>query len=574
MSSQNSHNVAGGQYMSPLNEGGSFENNNVQNNELPQTTQTGTPETVKSRWQSPRFASTFVIAVTLALGILIGTVVSHGVKGKTLDTSDAQQISLPEARQLSNAFSQVAKQVEPTVVNINTESVIKNPHRRLRRMPPNQDQQPDEDNGGDQGDNGFQDFFDRFFGGQPGGSDNVPDARQRSLGSGVIVDPNGYIVTNFHVVDKADKIKVNLMGDAPQISYAAKVIGTDRETDLAVIKIDVSKPLPYAKFGNSDGMQVGDWVLAVGSPFGLQSTVTAGIVSAIGRDIVPGRQFQRFIQTDAAINPGNSGGPLVNMNGEVVGINTAIYTESSGYQGVGFAMPSKTVADVYNQLIRGDHKVTRGSIGIEFDARPNPALVRSFGVKNGVVVTNVTPNGPAQQAGVQVGDVITQVAGKEIKTGDELVGEISGHKPGDKVKLAVIRGGKPQEVTVAVADRAKIFAGRVGNPADEPEEEQTPKESKFGVSVRALTPEQAERVNVPNNKGVVVTDVKPDGFGDTVGLSRGDVITDINGQAVGDEGTFDKMQNSFKSGQDVRFRVKPRGAGRNASSIFLAGTLP
>ncbi len=223
----------------------------------------------------------------------------------------------------------------------------------------------------------------------------------QSLGSGVIVSSNGYIITNFHVVDKADRIRVSLMGEPATVSYPAKVIGTDRETDLAVIKIDVNHPLPIAKLGNSDSMQVGDWVLAIGSPFGLKSTVTAGIVSAKGRNIVPGRQFQSFIQTDAAINPGNSGGPLVNMDGEVIGINTAIYTESSGYQGVGFAMPSNTIAQVFNQLVSPAHKVERGSIGITFSAETSPAVTRMYGGGKGVVVQDVTPGGPAAQARTQ-----------------------------------------------------------------------------------------------------------------------------------------------------------------------------
>ena len=238
------------------------------------------------------------------------------------------------------------------------------------------------------------------------------DMTSQSLGSGVIVSPNGYIITNFHVVDKADRIRVSLMGEPASVSYPAKVIGTDRETDLAVIKIDVNHPLPYAKLGNSDSMQVGDWVLAIGSPFGLKSTVTAGIVSAKGRNIVPGRQFQSFIQTDAAINPGNSGGPLVNMDGEVIGINTAIYTESSGYQGVGFAMPSNTIAQVFNQLGLARpqgrarlhrHHLQRGT---------SPAVTRMYGGGKGVVVQDVTPGGPAAQAGLKAGDAITSVGGK------------------------------------------------------------------------------------------------------------------------------------------------------------------
>src|SRR5437868_2872091 len=236
------------------------------------------------RFKANRLAYTLTILVTLAVGILIGTVISYGVKGKEGQSkaSDATPLSVPAPQQLSNAFSQIAKQLEPSVVNINTESTIKNPHRRGRLRPgPDNPHVPD---GGGDDDNPFQDFFGRFFRGQGG-----PDAgtiREKSLGSGVIVDGKGYIITNRHVVEKADRIRVRLQDDPPGVLHDAKVIGTDQETDLAVIKIDGDKPLPTAKLGNSEGMQVGDWVLAVGSPFGLQETVTAGIVSATGRNIV------------------------------------------------------------------------------------------------------------------------------------------------------------------------------------------------------------------------------------------------------------------------------------------------
>ncbi len=562
--------------MNPHNEGGNVQENPQENPVSPQQTIESQPRVPKSRG----FASTAVIMATLALGILIGTVVSYGVKGKTVDSSDAQKLTVPAPQQLSNAFSQIAKQMEPAVVNINTESTIKNPHRRGRRAVPQQPpQSPDDDDSGPgagQGggqDNPFQDFFDRFFGGQGGDQLGGPEGmRQQSLGSGVIVDPNGYIITNFHVVDKADQIKVNLMGDPPSVSYDAKVVGVDRETDLAVIKIEAGKKLPAAKLGNSESMNPGDWVLAMGSPFGLQSTVTAGIVSAVGRDIVPGRQFQKFIQTDAAINPGNSGGPLVNMNGEVIGINTAIYTESQGYQGVGFAMPSNTVAKVYNALIGPEHKVTRGSIGIEFNRDPNPALMRSFGIKNGVIVQSVSPNGPAAKGGVQVGDAITTINGKPISTGDELVNEISETAPGSTVKLGVVRDKKPMEISVTVGDRNKLWGTRLG--LEEPQaEEEAPKESKLGVSVKNLTPNQMQALNLPKGQGVQVTDVKPGGFADSVGLSRGDIILQVNKQNVPDEATFSKLQTTLKSGQDVVFLVKPRGT-RDNSTVFLAGTLP
>jgi len=523
------------------------------------------------RFKANRFASTLVILATLSLGILIGTIVS----AEKASSADATPLSVPSPQQLSSQFSQVARQLEPSVVNINTESTIKNPHRRGGRSVPG-NPSPD-DNGGDQ-DNPFQDFFDRFFGGQgggqiPGGPDGQ-DLRERSLGSGVIVDGKGYIITNAHVVEKADRIRVKLMNDPATVTYDATVVGTDRETDLAVIKIDSKgKTLPAAKMGNSDSMQVGDWVLAIGSPFGLEETVTAGIVSARGRNIVPQRQFQSFIQTDAAINPGNSGGPLVNMAGEIIGINTAIYTSGGGYQGVGFAMPSNTVVQVYNQLIGPEHKVSRGSIGVQFNAVPNPAVARVYGVTSGVTVADVTPNGPAEKAGLKVGDTITSVNGKDVKSGDELVSEISGLKPGTAAKIGYIRSGKPQTTTVTIADRSKLFASRLGDE-ESGEEQAKPQESKFGITVRNITPDIAERMQLPNNKGVMVQEVKPDSFGDTVGLSRGDVLLEINKQPVNSEDDFRRIQAQAKSGEDVVFLVRPRGAGPQGGTVFMGGTLP
>jgi serine protease Do len=320
-------------------------------------------------------------------------------------------------------------------------------------------------------------------------------------------------------------------------------------------------------------MQVGDWVLAVGSPFGLQATVTAGIVSAKGRNIVPGRQFQSFIQTDAAINPGNSGGPLVNMAGEVIGINTAILTDTNAYAGVGFALPSNTVASVYNQLIGPEHRVSRGSIGIEFNAQENPAIARVYGVNSGVTISNVVAGSPAEQAGLKVGDTITSVDGKPVKNGDELVGDIAGRKPGAKVSLGLIRNGKKQDTTVTVADRAKLFASRLGEEEDS-SDSTAPKESKLGLSVRAVTPDIADRLDIPAANGVIVQDVKPGSFADDTGLSRGDVILEINKQTVNNEDDFNRVSSTLKSGQDVVFLVRQRGAGSQDGTIFLAGTLP
>jgi serine protease Do len=520
------------------------------------------------RLKTHRWVYSFSIVATLTLGILIGTVVSSGVKGKEgQKSSDATPLSVPAPQQLSNAFSQIAKQLGPSVVNINTESTIKTQRRRRGGQNPD-----DDDNGGN---GGMDDFFNHFFGGPggQGGTNGDGSIRERSLGSGVIVDPKGYIVTNRHVVEKADRIRVRLQDDPPGVQHDAKVIGEDSETDLAVIKIDMDRAVPSAKMGNSDGMEVGDWVLAIGSPFGQVGTVTAGIVSAKGRDIVPGRQFQTFIQTDAAINPGNSGGPLVNMNGEVIGINTAILSETNAYAGVGFSLPSNTVVQVYNQLIGPDHRVARGSIGIQFDAVENPAINRVYGAGSGITVASVVAGSPADQAGLKVGDTITTVDGKKVTKGTELVAEIAARKPGAKVALGFLRNGKAQETTVTIADRAKLFAARL-NEDDSGNDENTPRQSKFGVTVRKLTPEMADRLDLPSGKGVIVQDVKPGSFAEDINLSRGDVVLEINKQPVNSEDDFTKVESSMKSGQDVVFLVRPRGSTAQDGTIFMAGTLP
>jgi serine protease Do len=531
--------------------------------------------------RTQRALSTLVILLTLTVGILIGTVLSRGgVRGNsTPDGSLLPAMQTPQ--QLSSTFGQVANAVEPAVVNVSTEST---PKVRRRGRVPNRGQR---DNGGD---DPFQDFFDRFFGGQQGGGQGGGDdddqgpqspfgggpggGRQRSLGSGVILNANGYIMTNFHVVDKADRIRVKLFDEPATVLHEAKIVGVDRETDLALIKIDPpkEKPLVAARLGDSDKMTVGDWVLAIGSPFDLEATVTAGIVSAKGRNLPGGRQFQSFIQTDAAINPGNSGGPLVSMNGEVIGINTAIYTQSFGYQGVGFAMPSNVVRDVYEQLRTGDHKVARGSIGVEFSAVPNPAVLRIYGAKNGVPITNVRPDSPAAKAGLQGEDTITAVNGKPIKSGDELVNLISATRPGNKLNVTYLRNGQEKQATVVVADRAKLFNDRTEQPDDAPAESE-PVPTKLGITVKAVTPEMAERMGSPEGKGVQVTDVKPDSFGDDIQLQPGMIILKVNKQPVNSEEDFRKATSQLKSGQDVVFLVRA-GRGANGGNTFISGTLP
>jgi len=264
---------------------------------------------------------------------------------------------------------------------------------------------------------------------------------------------------------------------------------------------------------------------------------------------------------------------LVNLDGEVIGINTAILTDTNAYAGVGFALPSNAVVQVYNQLTGPEHRVQRGSIGIEFNAQENPAISRVYGVQSGITVSSVVSGSPADRAGLKVGDTIVSVDGKPIKNGDELVADIASRKPGQKITLGYIRNEQKQETAVTVADRAKLFASRLGEDQESAGESQ-PKQSKLGANVRALTPEMADRLSVPSGKGVVVQDVKPGSFADDIGLSRGDVVLEINKQPVNSEEDFDRIQSGLKSGQDVVFLVRQRGAGNNNGTIFLAGTLP
>jgi serine protease Do len=313
--------------------------------------------------------------------------------------------------------------------------------------------------------------------------------------------------------------------------------------------------LPTVKLGNSDNASVGDWVEAIGSPFAFSQTVTAGIISAKNRTIDKGKegQFQHFIQTDAAINPGNSGGPLLNMNGEVIGVNTAIYTQSGGYQGLGFAMPSNTVVQVYNDLISASHKVTRGSIGIQFRQNLSGAINRVYGFKNGVLVQEVTPGGPAEKAGLKHGDIITTIDGRSIKDGDDLVNEIAGRRPNSTIRLGYLRDGKPTDTTVTIGDRDKVFAEGDNQKAETGENEPGDAgETKLGLVVRDVSASTAAKIHSP---GVVVQSVRSGSFADLQGLQPGLVIVRVNKQATGTKEQFDAVAGKLKSGDDVVFEV-------------------
>jgi serine protease Do len=550
-------------------------------------TPNNTSPTLLDRIRSRRLATTFTLLATLSVGILAGSVLTRNVSGKeqaTINSSDARPLIVPSPVTLSNGFSQIVKQVGPAVVNINTEELPKPAANNRRRRPGQrlpQPNNPDGDDDSQQTPGDMQDFFNRFFGGQGGDDGDGGGGERRALGSGFIVDQRGYIITNNHVVDKADKIYVKLSSDpddAGDPGRVATVIGVDKDTDIAVIKIETKEPLPTIKLGNSDGAQVGDWVLAIGSPFSLSKTVTAGIISAKNRSIdeasangVSQTQFQRFIQTDAAINPGNSGGPLVDMAGQVVGMNTAIYTQSMGSQGVGFAMPANIIANIYNMLIGPEHKVVRGSIGIQFQTAQSSAVGRVYGFTNGVIVGVVTPNGGAAKAGIQAGDVLVSIDGRNIKDGDDLVNDISARHVGSTVKIGYLRDGKQNSANVVIGDRAKTYADITGQQ-DEPvmPQESDAGEGKLGITVSAIPPSIAAKTGIKG--GVIITNVRPGSFADEIGLGKSAIITAINRKPVTDEASYRAIVSTLKSKDDVVFVIQFPNQ-KNVNS-YVGGTLP
>ena len=546
------------------------------------------------RFRYNRLASSFTILATLSAGILVGSIVAHSVRGQEtqVNSSDATPLKIPAPRDLGTDFSKIAKEVGPAVVNINTEILPKqqqqrrrNPHGGLQPWNPQQQQPPpdgDDDDqgpqGGGQGNGGLQDFFNRFFGQGPdmGGGD---DGQEReSLGSGFIVDPRGYIITNNHVVDKADRIFVTLANDpAGSQGRPAKVVGIDKASDIAVIKITTDAPLPTVKMGNSEGVQVGDWAIAIGEPFGLAKTVTAGIISSKNRTVEPGTEgeFQHFLQTDAAINPGNSGGPLLNMAGEVIGVNTAIFTQSAGNEGIGFAQPSNTVINVYNQLVGPDHKVVRGSIGISFQPNPSSAVARVYGSKSVVIISAVGAGLPAANAGLKAGDIITTINGQPVKDGDDLVAVISEFKPGTKVDIGYLRNGQSLHTSVTVGDRDKVLAAmsNQGNSQNEQGPGQAPgnvSPAKLGITVTDL-PQGAPA----GLHGVLIQSVKPGSFADEIGVGdfQGGVIVSVNKHPVNNTQDFSTLVSGLHSGDDVVLEiVNPQNPTQG--NEYLGGTLP
>jgi serine protease Do len=536
------------------------------------------------RFRSNRLFSSFTLLGTLSAGILIGSVVVNNVRGQEsqVNSSDATPLKVPPPRDLSTPFTKIAKETSPAVVNIDTEILPKqaqNPHRGPHGIVPPGNNGKGNGNGagnGEDGQGGFQDFFNRFFGMGPDLNNPDTGQEQESLGSGFIVDPRGYIITNYHVIAKADTIAVRLAND-PEGSQGrpAQVVGFDKATDLAVLRIKTNEPLPVEKMGNSDGAQVGDWVIAIGEPFQLEHTVTAGIISAKNRTM-PGTaaEFQHFLQTDAAINPGNSGGPLINMAGEVIGVNTAIYTQTDGNEGIGFALPSNTVISVYNQLIGPEHRVVRGSIGIVFNAYQNSAVARMYGYRAGVMISRVDPGQPAAEAGLQKGDAIVSVDGHPIASGDDLVSIISSHKPGDKVDIGFMRNGKLMHASVTIGDWDKVQAAAQAGAGQSqgPQNQNAPGQSatQLGITVTDLPAGAPAGLH-----GVMIQSVKPGSFADQIGVGdfQGGVIEAVNRQPVNNVQDFERIVSGLHSGNDVVFViVDPQSP--TAGNNYLGGTLP
>jgi serine protease Do len=542
------------------------------------------------RWfkvmRQQKLLSLSLLLVTLSIGIVIGTLINTGVHAARGQAAapDASPLVVPNAVQLGNEFSKLAKRLEPSVVYITadyTPKVTENPHARGEE----EEQGQGDGNGKDDG----LDLFKRFFRNGPSGEEPPQRAfKQEQSGTGFVVDKNGYIITNHHVIAKVDHIKVKLHGD-DSTEYRARVVGIDPETDLAVIKIDPPGPLVPVSIGNSDAVQVGDWAVAIGSPFGLEASVTAGIVSALGRDIGGPLQLQRFIQTDAAINPGNSGGPLLNIRGEVIGVNTMIATQSGGYQGIGFALPINMVARVYNDIIRTG-RVTRGSIGIEWvKGDDKPELFKGLGTSPGVLIRTVHKGGPADKAGLKADDIIIAMNGKPVKNGDDLVARVSETPVGSTVAVTVDRDSKHMDFNLTVLDRAEVFKddSRFAALREESEPEASvnpvkPDESrqyKFGIELHVLTDSERGAMDLDAKGGLLVQNVDADSFAEDIGLMAKDVILSINRQSVTSVEDVKRIQSTLKPGDAVAFHImRPAAGGRGHApqwtSTFVSGALP
>ncbi len=464
--------------------------------------------------------------------MLAGAVLSLALGLAVQTPAPAMAAALPP-----ETFADLAQKVGPAVVNISTEKVVKGRDRMREFFGP----MPFPGPGGPHGPGDpFRDFFERFFGDGPA----PRDFRQRSLGSGFIIDPKGLLITNNHVIEGADKIKVRLAGGK---EYQATVKGRDPKTDLALLQITSNGPFPSLNLGDSDAIRVGDWVVAVGNPFGLGHTVTQGIISAKGRVIGAG-PYDNFLQTDAAINPGNSGGPLLNLKGEVVGINTAIVATG---QGIGFAIPSNLAKSIIPQL-QEKGKVTRGMLGVQVQV-VTPDLAKSFGLPEplGALVAEVRPGTPAEKAGIKRGDIITEFNGQPIKEMNELPRLVAATPPGTKATVKILRDGKERTLSMTVTELKDEPTTAAGPEGEE--------DNLAGLTVDDLDANLARRLNLRETKGVVVTRVAPGTPAAEAGLRPGDLILEVNGQNVATTGDFQRLLGKVEKGSFARLLIKRQG---------------
>ena len=493
-----------------------------------------------------RFVVGIIAGIFLSLGVIIGLVLatngSWWIWGKTDSASRPSSPLHPgevaAAPPLDQGFVGVAKSATPAIVNISTSRTINGPSGAP--MTPF-----------------FEDpFFRQFFGDEFYRQFEVPrERREQSLGSGVIVDSSGLVITNNHVVAKADEIKV-LLNDKRE--FKGNVVGTDPKTDIAVVKID-AKGLPTIPWGDSDALQVGEYVLAIGNPFGLNQTVTMGIVSAVGRADVGIAEYEDFIQTDAAINPGNSGGALVNVRGELIGINTAIFSQSGGYMGVGFAVPSNMAKSVMDNLVKSG-KVIRGWLGISIQ-EVTPDLAKQFSLPEakGALVTDVLENSPAAKAGLQQGDVIVSYDGKPVENPGSLRNHVAQTGIGKKVKVGVVRDKKEKEFEVMITEQPKDVSrrGEEGAAASPDEEVST---ALAGIEVRDLTPDLARRLGLSKaDRGVVITRIEPGSTAADSGLREDDLLVEMNRQAVKSVKDFNRLASKMGKQDTVLLLVNRQG---------------
>jgi serine protease Do len=476
-----------------------------------------------------------VITGVAIFSFLIGILVSSSLKiSSCLQAFDNEEgnISQPLPANDSPSFAALAEKLMPVTVNISTTKIVKGrqmPFRHPFREGPFRDFFGD-------------DFYERFFGGR------MPQQEQKltSLGSGFIIDHEGYIITNNHVIEGADEIKVRL---SDKEEYDAKIIGRDDKTDIALIKIEPDKDLPVAVLGDSDELKVGEWVMAIGNPFGLDQTVTVGVVSAKWRKLGMGA-YEDFIQTDAAINQGNSGGPLFNTRGAVVGVNTAIFSTSGGNIGIGFAIPINLARNIISQL-KDKGKVVRGWLGVVVQTMTSD-LAESFDMDKGkgALVADVDENGPAARAGIKKGDVIVSFDGKEIKEMKELPLLVAQTPIGKKVEITIVRGGEKlkKKVTIEELKESKTYASA-----------ETGADEGIGMEVNTLTPMIARAYNIKDTSGVVVTRVTPGSPADESGMKEGDLILEVNREPVETLEDYIDALDERKSGSKILFLVK-RGA--------------